>query len=161
MRLDLDRTPTGPSELPVEGSLPLDLGAGEPGEVRIRGELRVDNLESRFVLRGELTATTVASCDRCLAEFELSYPVPVEAVVLRDAESEDEDSDTPVLHQRGGEVDLTDVLREAVVLAIPQVRVCRDDCRGLCVRCGADLNEGPCECTDVEIDPRWEGLPDI
>jgi len=159
MRLDLDRTPTGQSDLPVDGSLSVDVGGEGPVDARIHGSLRVDNLESRFILRGELTAHTSVDCGRCLKDFELSYPVPVELVVLRDAESEEGDSDTPVLHQRAGVVELVESLREAAVLALPQSRVCRDDCGGLCAQCGADLNSAPCDCVDEDIDPRWEGLP--
>jgi uncharacterized protein len=160
MKLDLDRTETGQSDLAVAGSFDLDFGPDGPAEARVDGVLRVDNLEGRFILRGELAATAPATCDRCLGAFALAFAVPVELVVLRDAGGEDEDGDTPVLHQRGGVVDLTDSVREALVLAVPQARLCRDDCRGLCVQCGTDLNRGTCDCADEDIDPRWDGLPD-
>jgi uncharacterized protein len=160
MRLDLDRTPPGQSDLPVEGRFDLDLGPDGPDEVRIGGDLRVDNLEGRFVLRGELTGAVQVSCDRCLEPFTLTFPVAVELVVLRDAGHETGDSDTPVLHQRDGLVDLAETVREAAVLSLPQSRICREECRGICAQCGADLNAGPCDCADDEIDPRWEGLPD-
>jgi uncharacterized protein len=159
MRLDLDRTPTGRSDLPVDGSVAVDLGSGETGQAQVLGSLRVDNLESRFVLRGKLAATVPAVCDRCLKDFELAYTVPVELVVLRDTEPQDDDGDTPVLHRRTGVVELDEVLREAALLALPLARICRDDCRGLCARCGSDLNDATCDCVDDEIDPRWEGLP--
>ena len=160
MRLDLDRTPAGKSELAIDGELTLDLAETGPGAVRLQGDLRVDNLESRLVVRGDLRATGTAECDRCLAEFALGFDVPVELVVLRDAGEETEDGDTPVVHQRDGVLDLTETLREATVLAAPQVKVCREGCRGLCPHCGKDLNEGDCDCEDDDIDPRWEGLPD-
>ena len=160
MRLDLDRTPSGQSDLPVDGRMDLVSGDEGPDEARVHGSLRVDNLESRFVLRGELSATTTVACGRCLNDFELAYTVPVELVVLRDSASEEGDSDTPVLHQRSGVVELGEALREAVVLAVPQVRICRDECRGICAQCGADLNAAECDCADEEVDPRWEGLPD-
>ncbi|HOX26298.1 MAG TPA: DUF177 domain-containing protein [Candidatus Krumholzibacteria bacterium] len=160
MKLDLDRTPVGQSDLPIDGRLNLDFGTEGPGEVRVSGALRVDNLEGRCVVRGELAAIGRASCDRCLGEFELAFPVPVELVVLRDCEAEDTDADTLVVHQRSGVVDLAEALREAAILAVPQSRICRDDCRGLCARCGADLNAGDCGCEAEPFDPRWEGLPD-
>ncbi len=159
MRLDLDRTPSGQSDLPVDGRMAGVLGDEGPEEARVHGSLRVDNLDSRFVLRGELSATITVACGRCLNDFELAYVVPVQLVVLRDSASEEGDSDTPVLHQRGGVVELGDALREAVVLAVPQARVCRDECRGICAQCGTDLNTAKCDCADEEIDPRWEGLP--
>jgi uncharacterized protein len=163
MKLDLDRTPAGSSHLALAGDLALDLAAGGPGEVRLTGEVGVDNLEKRFLVRGELRARGRAECGRCLAEFELDFAVPVEIIVLRseaDADDDDED-DSMVIHQRTGEVDLSTALREAAILAVPQAKVCRPDCRGLCPRCGADWNQGPCDCPEDEpSDPRWEGLPD-
>jgi len=160
MQLDLDRTPAGQSDLPVAGTVDLAFGTEGPGAVELTGTLRVDNLESRCVLRGELAARGPVLCGRCLAEFTLVFPVPVELVVLRDRGHEDADADTPVVHQRDGLLDLGEPLREAAVLAVPLTRICREDCRGLCVRCGADLNQGECDCGDDDVDPRWEGLPD-
>ena len=160
MRLDLDRTPTGQSELPVTGAFDLDLGSEDPVEVTIAGDLRVDNLEGRLVVRGELAGTAGVNCGRCLQDFRLDFPIPVALVILCDAGFETDDATTPVIHQRSGLVDLRDVLREATVLAVPQAQICREDCRGLCVQCGIDLNTGSCDCVDDEVDPRWEGLPD-
>ena len=160
MKLDLDRTPTGQSDLPVDGRLILDLGADGPSEVRIAGSLRVDNLESRCVVRGAVEVAGKAICGRCLKEFELTFDVPVEFMVLRGRGQEDEDAASLVLHQRDGVLDLAETLREAAVLAMPQTRVCSQECRGLCVHCGADLNEGDCDCEDDDVDPRWDGLPD-
>ncbi|MEZ4388321.1 MAG: DUF177 domain-containing protein [Candidatus Krumholzibacteriia bacterium] len=160
MRLDLDRIPAGRSDLPVDERCRLDLDADDVDVVAVSGRLVVDNLESRCVVRGDLAAVAPSACDRCLRSFELRFPVPVELVVLRDGKQETDDADTLVIHQRRGEVDLTEALHEAVLLAVPQSRICRDDCRGLCARCGADLNEGECGCEDDDFDPRWEGLPD-
>lgn len=161
MKLDLDRTPVGQSALPVTGRYNLDFGADRWREVEVDGVLRVDNLESRLVLRGKLDATTTVECGRCLEDFELKFRVPIETVILCDTGHETDDVVTPVIHQRDGEVDLDDTVREATILALPQIQVCREDCRGLCARCGTDLNNGSCECVDDEIDPRWEGLPDV
>jgi uncharacterized protein len=161
MKLDLERTETGASELPVAGDLALDFGPAGPNGVFVTGVLRVDNLESRFVLRGELEVCGEAVCDRCLGTFPLRFAAPVEMVILCDAGSqEDDEGDTPVIHQRQGEVDLTDALREAVALAVPLQRICRDHCRGLCPGCGIDLNQETCGCQQDDSDPRWAGLPD-
>jgi len=59
--------------------------------------------------------------------------------------------------RRAAAIDLTEAVREELLLAVPQYVVCRDDCRGLCPRCGADLNAGPCGCAP-ETDPRWAAL---
>ena len=160
MKLDLDRTPAGASTLPVDAEIALEMGTGAPAAVRLQGELRVDHLESRVLVRGALRATGRAECDRCLNPFDLGFDVPVDILVFRDADAPAETEDGQVLHQRIGELDLHAPLAEAVVLALPQTRVCREDCRGLCPHCGIDWNEATCTCADADHDPRWDGLPD-
>lgn len=160
MKLDLGRTPVGQSTLAVSGSVELDFGPQGPGHVQVEGELRVDNLEGRCIVRGELTANGPASCDRCLEVFPLRFTAPIEILILRDAGRETDDGDSLVLHQRDGIVDLSESVREAAVLAVPLARICRTGCRGLCSQCGKDLNQGDCACEDDLIDPRWDGLPD-
>ena len=134
MRLDLDRTPRGQSDLSVDCECDLGFGPGGPRMVRVTGTMRVDNLEGRCVLRGELTARGPVLCDRCLREFVFSFPVGVQLLILRDAGGlgGDEEGDTAILHQRDGLVDLRDNLRECAVLAVPLSRICRTECRGLC-----------------------------
>lgn len=160
MRLDLDRIPAGRSESVVSERIGLELGVEGPDAVSLTGTLVVDDLEGRCVVRGELEAEGTVACGRCLEPFTQSFAAPFAAVILRDAGHETDDAETLVLHQRRGEIDLGDALREAVILALPQAQVCREDCRGLCVRCGANLNEGLCSCEDDDVDPRWDGLPD-
>jgi len=159
MKLDLDRQEHGRSQLAVAGELPLGLADGRPSAAELRGEIVVDNVESRFLLGGTLTAVGRAECGRCLAEFELTWDVPVEIMILRDVESDEGEGDSLVIRQRTGEIDLSEPLRELTVLAFPQAPVCREDCRGLCPTCGIDRNTGTCDCADDDVDPRWDGLP--
>ena len=63
-----------------------------------------------------------------------------------------------MLPSDGHEVDLAEPIREEVILAAPTYVVCHPNCRGLCARCGADLNETTCECAVEEPDPRWDVL---
>lgn len=160
MKLDLERTARGKSSLAIEGRLSIDFGAGGPAGVAISGDLTVTNLESRFLLNGTLQASGEAECGRCLGSYALSYEVPVEIVVLRDLETDEGEGDTLTIRQRTGEVELGPALRESAILAVPQSRVCRAECRGYCPRCGADLNRQNCTCAEDETDPRWAGLPD-
>jgi len=160
MKLDLERQPAGRSQLELAGNLALGPHEGEPTAVEVTGSLRVDNLESRFLLTGSLTGQGDVACGRCLGRFTLDFEIPVEIMVMRSVELGSEMGDTLVIQQRSGEVDLSEALREAAILALPQVRVCRPDCRGFCPQCGADLNNELCNCTDEEADPRWDGLPE-
>ena len=64
----------------------------------------------------------------------------------------------PIEH---GQLDLTNMVREHVLLAVDDPRLCRSDCPGLCPVCGADLTAGPCGCDDVVVDDRWSVLDQL
>jgi len=68
-----------------------------------------------------------------------------------------EDPDCYPLARDATQIDLRPAVREELLLAVPQWVVCREDCRGLCPRCGKDLNAGPCGCPPAG-DPRWQAL---
>ncbi|MBU8870293.1 MAG: DUF177 domain-containing protein [Gemmatimonadales bacterium] len=159
MKLDLDRQGDGRSELVIDGVLDLGLSEGRATQAKVRGTLLVDNIQSRFVITGVLSVSGRAECGRCLTEFDLFWDASVEITILRRVDPDETEGQSLVLHQATGEVDLMGSLRECVILGYPQLSVCREDCKGLCAQCGADLNEGICNCTEVEVDPRWEGLP--
>ena len=72
-------------------------------------------------------------------------------------DEESDESDVYMLEPRATTVDLRPALREQWLLAVPGFALCREDCKGLCLRCGADLNQGPCNC-EPDIDPRWAAL---
>ena len=59
------------------------------------------------------------------------------------------------------ELDVAAWARDAVAEVLPMSVLCREECAGLCARCGADLNAGPCDCTDDEGDPRWAALAEL
>jgi uncharacterized protein len=58
-------------------------------------------------------------------------------------------------------VDISEVMRQAVMLAIPLKPLCKEECRGLCPSCGVNLNEESCDCKNEEPDDRWEGLRNL
>jgi len=160
MILDLDRHPSGRSELAIAGPLPLAMSDGRPESAELDGTLVVQNLDRRVLLNGTLVAVGRAECGRCLEEFEIRWDVPVDVMVLRDVDSGETESETLLILQQKGEVDLRESLRESAVLSYPQAPVCKDDCKGLCPDCGIDRNLETCECEEDNVDPRWEGLPE-
>jgi len=74
-----------------------------------------------------------------------------------DGSDESDESDVYMLEPRATTVDLRPALREQWLLAAPGLALCREDCKGLCPKCGADLNLGPCDCAP-DVDPRWAAL---
>jgi uncharacterized protein len=118
-------------------------------------------------LRGRLSASLEMDCARCLEpvaqsvvrDFELLYrPLGTDAgrdeLSVTDAEAE-------IGYYQGEGLLLEDVLREQVLLAVPLKVTCREDCRGLCLHCGKNLNQEQCSCAVPLEDPRWEALKNI
>jgi DUF177 domain-containing protein len=102
---------------------------------------------------GTLVAPWRASCRRCATSVHGVLDVLVDEQFRRGAEPDDEDA-YPLVDE---EVDLTNLVRDAVVLDLPLAPLCRRDCAGLCGTCGADRNVEPCACRP-EADPRWATL---
>jgi uncharacterized protein len=118
-------------------------------------------------LRGKLSTGLELLCARCVEpvsqeivrEFELLYR-PLGADAGRD-ELSVTDAEAEIGYYQGDGLLLEDVLREQVLLALPLKVTCREDCKGLCVHCGKNLNEEQCSCTPVIQDPRWTALREI
>ena len=91
-------------------------------------------------------------CDRCLEVFEQSYTLNPEHTVVRELHGED----TP-----DAVVDLDELVLTDVVLDLPMVMLCKKDCKGLCGRCGANLNHGACSCKQETGDPRLAVLKQL
>jgi uncharacterized protein len=90
-------------------------------------------------------------CRRCLAEVLSEVDVDVDAALFTTDPDAADDPDSYPLPERAKAVDLADVVREELALAVQgHLLLCREDCAGLCPRCGADLNAGPCGCSPAE-----------
>jgi DUF177 domain-containing protein len=159
LRVDLREVAHGPvetpGEVPVTDSLfeGLDFTLTEP--VRVTGRLQPAG-EGRFYWHGRLATRARSACRRCLEPVVAPIAAEVAALFAQAADALD-DPDAYPLPARATEIDLTPAIREELILAAPQYVLCREDCRGLCPRCGQDLNAGPCGCAPA-ADPRWQGL---
>jgi len=112
--------------------------------------------EGRFYLQASIETVVRAECRRCLTPVDVPISESLGLVFVTEEDAADED-DCYLVPRRSAVLDLSEAVREELLLAAPQFVECREDCRGLCKRCGADLNAGPCGCS-TEIDPRWEAL---
>src|SRR5919112_562701 len=86
-------------------------------------------------------------------------PEEVELVKAENVELQAED--LILSAYEGDAVDLDEIVREQTLLALPSRHLCREDCKGLCQKCGANLNENQCSCEQGETDPRWAALADL
>lgn len=114
------------------------------GPLEVTGRIQETGPDA-YYWRGRLLGTVRQTCGRCLAEIEQPIAADVDAYFTDDPEAADEPQQYP-LPASGTSLDLTPVVREELILAVPAFPLCREDCAGLCPACGADLNRGPCEC---------------
>ena len=125
----------------------------------VRGTVEFTRTNRGIFVRGQLRSQVQLECARCLETF--SQPL--------DSHLETQFGSPPIKPQggpifplgRNGVLDLTEALREQVLLDLPMRPLCRPDCRGLCVNCGQDLNEGPCDCVEETTDPRLARLREL
>jgi uncharacterized protein len=116
------------------------------GPVQVEGQLQATG-EGEYLWRGHIHGHVRGECRRCLTEVLDPVDVDVDAAIFSTDPGAADDPDFYPLPERAVAVDVADVVREELALAAhTQLLLCREDCAGLCPRCGADLNAGPCEC---------------
>lgn len=149
MKINVKRIPdSGETLQGVEPAAILDVTDPEMQfSEDIRYELHAQLQGQALLVTGRLATTATLRCARCLRVF--AQPVTVREFVLhRELHGEDF-------------VDLTDNLREDIILELPQRALCNSACKGLCPHCGADLNKSECRCPQGREDDRWHTLDQI
>ena len=102
-----------------------------------------------FFWRGQWTGRANVACRRCLKEFVHPVSATVEALFSTNPDLQEDPSVYPLI-EPVTHVDVTGAVREELALTAVSYPLCREDCAGLCPRCGADLNQGPCGCTGAK-----------
>jgi len=157
-RLDREGAVRVDADVPADDPLWKDTGFAFDGPVRIR--LRATEAGSgEVVVRGDVEARIAQECRRCLEPVVGTLAQEITMVFLSsDTPGVEEDGDARVFDAHAPELDLSGPVREEVVLAIDPYVVCDPECKGLCPRCGANLNTEGCGCSFDEPDPRWDAL---
>nr|WP_325180648.1 DUF177 domain-containing protein [uncultured Oscillibacter sp.] len=137
------------SDLEFDGRKPIVRPVAVEGEVRNTADL----------LELDLTAEAAldAVCDRCGKEFPLDKEVTYRCMLAEELQNEESDE---IVLLEDGKVDAGELARAAFILGMDSKTLCSEDCKGLCPRCGADLNLGPCSCKK-EPDPRLAALASL
>ena len=134
----------------------LQFGACYPVTESVLASGTVRNTADVLVMKGTITTCIHGVCDRCAAEYTQDVEIPVE-VVLVDELSNEENEDEWVFPLVADSADLEEIVRTVFVLNMDSKLLCKPDCKGLCCRCGKNLNDGPCGC-QKELDPRFAAL---
>lgn len=168
MKLDLRPLLAGERLLEFSYELPLDIdptdttsflyGVGFPSPMKVDGE--ITNTAGYMRMSLTMSVDYRAECARCLKPVEGVFSLNLEKTVatkdMLSVSDEDELDDYVIIED--GFLDMDEPLREQIEMEFPVRFLCKEDCLGLCPKCGHDLNIGECSCEKKEIDPRLEPL---
>ena len=132
-------------------------------ELSIYGEVSLLRTDRGILMTGILNTRIKAVCSRCLGAFDQPLTLKIEEELLSVVDPSTGTSlpwsgeDGAFIIDENQEIDLGEVVRQYVLLALPLKPLCREDCAGLCPSCGRNLNRGPCSCTPA-VDPRFAEL---
>ena len=171
MKLDLRPLLAGDRLLKFDYELPLDIdpedtssflyGTRFPSPMKVHGD--ITNTAGYMRMHLDTSVDYIAQCGRCLAPVSGSFTLSLEKTVaprnLLENLSEDRLDEYAIIED--GFLDMDEQLREQLEMEFPLRFLCREDCKGLCPKCGKNLNEEACSCETKEIDPRLEPLRKI
>jgi len=130
--------------------------------VKAEGELTKRIVQTD--VKGKIFAEVETECSRCLQVAELKLEIPFKAAFVtaenyteaKEAELKEDDLDVSIFN--GDKIDVRELVREQILLNLPEQAFCREDCKGLCEKCGANQNLLDCNCEEKGVDPRWQSL---
>ncbi len=143
----------------------------EGANAKLKSPIRVTGKLTKKItgalIEGEIAAIAELECTRCLqiVERELRFSFQSEFVTAenytaaKEAELQNADLDAAIF--AGDKIDVSELVREQILLNLPEQVFCREDCQGLCEKCGANRNLLDCKCIEKETDPRWAALNNL
>ena len=137
----------------------LQYGQSFPVSEPVLASGTVRNTAGVLVMTGRIQTTIHGVCDRCASDFDQEVSFPIDVVLVSEL-SDEENEDEWVFPLVGDSADLEDIVRTVFVLNMDSKLLCREDCKGICCRCGKNLNDGPCSC-QKELDPRFAALKQL
>ena len=150
------------ASVPFSASIDLSdlrFGTCNPVSAPVNAQGIIRNTAGVLMMTGSITTCLHGVCARCAAEFTRDVEIPINVVLVTEL-SDEENEDEWVFPLEGDNADLEDIVRTVFVLNMDSKLLCREDCKGLCCRCGQNLNEGPCHC-QKELDPRFAALKQL
>ncbi|GIJ20090.1 DNA-binding protein [Micromonospora lutea] len=144
---------------------PSDLGVeliGVPEGADLDLDLRMESVSEGVLVSGTVSGPIQGECGRCLREINDSVTVTIQELYAYENSTTDATTESDEVGRMQGDlIDLEPALRDAVVLALPNNPLCRQDCPGLCPDCGVHRDDLPADHSHQQIDPRWAGLSQL
>ena len=158
LKINISKLPEGAHQRSLQAT-PEELGLDSRFTKEVLVESTLEKTSRQLYVRTEFKTVGVFTCDRCLEEFEREVSSGFRVVYVADSDGAKSDSEeVQVITPDTNIIDLGEDVRQYAVLALPPKMLCRDDCAGLCPRCGTNLNRAKCDCDKDEVDSRWSGL---
>lgn len=118
----------------------------------------VSNKASLIRLKAQIFYEFEAGCDRCGCDTVKSYTLELDKSLAVSIEAEESDT---ILITPDMKLDLDELVYSEVIVSLPMKHLCSEECKGICFKCGKNLNEGECNCPKKEIDPRLSALAEL
>ncbi len=168
MIIDLASVGRNPKPLEIvfePGEIDLSDGTRLTGNALLTGDIHCDG--AKTYISGCIKAEVETDCFRCLEPVAKTIDDHFQDIFVAVAEEPDDDEievsedelDESLV--AGNEIDMADVVREQLILATTETVYCKEDCKGLCPKCGGNRNLIDCKCEDNQIDPRWAALKNL
>lgn len=136
-----------------------NIGLSEPFFGNFILNVKLVKTHNQIILDGDLRLNAKFSCDRCATSFDSVIKTGYQMVYLFGQQPRNNGStDLTYLPADADKIDLANDVHDYSILAIPMKKLCKEDCKGLCFKCGKDLNEGDCDCVKETMDNRWKPL---
>ncbi|MBM2844838.1 MAG: hypothetical protein HW407_150 [Bacteroidetes bacterium] len=162
MKIQVGNLSDGYHEYLLEAK-PTDFGLEEGFNSEILVNAVLDKTGNQIYLKADVRTHGSFGCDRCASPFEAPVSSKFQACYFTEGEEvvNVDPEELRMIPPGFSVIDITDDIRQTILLAIPLKLLCSDTCRGLCPQCGKNLNTGSCECSDTTVDSRWEKLREI
>jgi len=130
---------------------------------KFKTKVLLTKFQDQIILQSKTEINAHLNCDRCAKEFDQVIASEYKMVyLLRNNDSGNESPNVTYLPRDADFINIRNDVRDFAILVTPMKKLCKDDCKGLCINCGKNLNEGTCNCREKkQIDIRWQPLMEL
>jgi len=140
----------------------VDLHEQDGFEKAIYIHYNINKVSDEVFVKANIKTQSDLICDRCIEQFLLDIDETINLVFTTDTQlSREENEDIYLITEAESNINITESVRQTLLVTLPVKKLCKESCHGLCQYCGTNLNENSCNCEDERIDPRWEALKKI
>jgi uncharacterized protein len=141
---------------------PEEVGLDSRFNREVQVEATLQKTSRQLYMRAEIKTGGTFTCDRCLEDFQQDITQEYGVMFVSEQDAvEGDGEEVQVISPDTSHIDLAEDVRQFVILGLPPKMLCREECAGLCQTCGANLNQGKCDCKNEETDSRWSDLQKI